>query len=29
LAKALAYEVEADVYQIKLTDIAPDAYINT
>lgn len=29
LAKALAYEVEADVYQIKLTDIAPNAYINT
>ena len=28
LAKALACEVEADVYQIKLTDIAPDAYIN-
>lgn len=29
LAKALAYEVEAKVYQIKLTDIASDALINT
>lgn len=29
LAKAIASEIDADVYNLKLTDIASDAYINT